>query len=109
MINHIVLFRFKKSISNQEINQVFESIKELASMFPGISNFSWGKNSNQEKMSVGYEYALFLQFDSEETRTKYQQHPFNEKISKEIVIPALCTQTNPAVVFDFSCNDRVSA
>ncbi len=109
MINHIVLFRFKKNISNKEINQVFESIKELANMFPGVTNFSWGKNNNQENMSADYEYALFLQFDSEETRRAYQQHPFNKKISKEIVIPALCTQTNPAVVFDFSCNGQVSA
>lgn len=109
MINHIVLLRFKKNISNQEINQVFESIKELANMFPGVTNFSWGKNNNQEDMSGGYEYGLFLQFDSEETRTAYQQHPFNKKISKEIVIPTLCTQTNPAVVFDFLCNDQASA
>ena len=104
MINHIVLFRFKKNISLNEITEVFEKIGKLASFFPGVTNYSWGKNNNQENRSAGYEYGLFLQFDSEKTRLEYQEHPYNKEISKDIVIPRLCTQTDPAVVFDFSYN-----
>ena len=102
MINHIVLFRFKPGATEKEIKLVFTSIQELASKFSGVQNFSWGTNTNNEGFTSGYNHALFLQFDSEETRTAYQQHPYNHKISKEIVIPALCNKKDPAIVFDYT-------
>lgn len=104
MINHVVLFRFKPNIKSEEIQLVFDSIGKLAQKFTGVKNFSWGPNNNTEGLAQGYEYGLFLQFESEEVRTAYQDHPYNHKISQEIVIPMLCPKKNPAIVFDFNTN-----
>lgn len=104
MINHIVLFRFKPNIKAEEIQLVFNSIETLAQKFAGVKNFSWGPNTNEEGLAHGYDYALFLQFQSEDTRKAYQNDPYNHKISKEIVIPMLCPKKNPALVFDFNTN-----
>ena len=101
MINHIVLFRFKSNVTPEEIKLVFNSICTLAQKFQGVKNFSWGPNTNKEGYDQGYEYGLFLQFDSIATRSAYQNHPYNQKISQEIVIPMLCKKENPALVFDF--------
>lgn len=101
MINHVVLFRFKKSLSPQEIVHLFEQIRKLSEFFPGIKNFSWGPNNSLDDLSKGFEYALFLQFDSEETRQQYANHPFNEEISESVVRPALEDGLESALVFDY--------
>ena len=101
MINHVVLFKFKKSITSHEIEHLFEQIRKLSQIFPGIQNFSWGPNNNQEGLTQGFEYGLFLQFDSEETRKQYATHPFNAEISEKIVTPALENGLESALVFDY--------
>ena len=102
MINHIVLFKFKKSLTKKDIFHLFEQIQKLSTFFPGVQNFSWGPNNNQEGLSHGFEYSLFLQFDSEETRSKYQNHPFNKEISEKIVKPSLEKGSESALVFDYT-------
>ena len=42
MINHIILFKFKKSLTPHEIADLLEQIRKLSEFFPGIQNFSWG-------------------------------------------------------------------
>lgn len=101
MINHVVLFQFKNSIKDHEIHHLFEEIRKLSQFFPGIKNFSWGRNNNQEGLCQGFEYGLFLQFDSEATRQAYASHPFNHEISESIVKPALRDGLRSALVFDY--------
>jgi hypothetical protein len=101
MINHVVLFKFRKSLTSKEIQHLFEQIQKLSQLFPGIQNFSWGPNNNNEGLSQGFDYGLFLQFDSEETRTKYATHPLNAEISEKIVAPALENGLESALVFDY--------
>ena len=104
MINHVVLFKFKKSITSHEVEYLFEQIRKLSQIFPGIQNFSWGANNNQEGLSHGFKYGLFLQFDSEQTRREYANHPFNAEISEKIVMPALENGLESALVFDYEIN-----
>jgi len=101
MINHMVLFKFKESITEEEVIHLFEQIRKLSELFPGIRNFSWGRNNSLEDLTKGFEYALFLQFDSEETRRQYVCHPFNEEISEAVVRPALANGLESALVFDY--------
>jgi len=101
MINHIVLFKFKKSLKKEDISHLFSQIQKLSEFFPKIQNFSWGPNNNGEGLTQGFQYSLFLQFDSKETRTKYENHPFNKQISEKVVRPALEKGIESAIVFDF--------
>ncbi|HCI48996.1 MAG: hypothetical protein A2977_00305 [Alphaproteobacteria bacterium RIFCSPLOWO2_01_FULL_45_8] len=101
MINHIVLFKFKESLSLQDIDHLFTQIRKLSEFFPGIQNFSWGPNNSSYGLNRGFEYALFLQFDSEETRKQYGAHPLNEEISEKIVRPALENGLESSLVVDF--------
>lgn len=101
MIHHIVLFKFKKSITEKEIRNLFDQIYKLSKFFPSIQNFSWGPQNNNEGLNKGFEYGFSLQFDSEETRKLYSEHPFNYEISETIVKPALENGLDSALVFDY--------
>lgn len=82
MINHIILFKFKKYLTPPQISDLIEQIRKLSEFFPGIQNFSWGPRNSSESDAEGFEYGLFLQFDSEETRKQYFAHPLSPEISK---------------------------
>lgn len=100
MINHIILFKFKKSLSSQEIAELLNQIRTLSEQFPEIQNFSWGPRNSGEEDAHGFEYGLLLQFDSEETRREYFAHPLSALISKNFA-PALEGGEKGALSFDY--------
>ncbi|HCI48995.1 MAG: hypothetical protein A2977_00300 [Alphaproteobacteria bacterium RIFCSPLOWO2_01_FULL_45_8] len=100
MINHIILFKFKRSLTKQEIAELLNQIRTLSEYFPGIQNFSWGPRNSSEKDAHGFEYGLLLQFDSEETRKQYFVHPLSAEISKNFA-PALEGGEKGALSFDY--------
>jgi hypothetical protein len=100
MINHIILFKFKKSLTSEEIADLLNQIRTLSQHFPGIQNFSWGQRNSGVEDSHGFDYGLLLQFDSEETRKQYFAHPLSSLISKNFA-PALEGGAKGAISLDY--------
>lgn len=87
MFRHTVCFQFKPTTPIETIHAILTAIGNLQQTIPGIINYSWGKN-NQESTSTGkYDYCFIMDFDSQASRTAYQQHPNHLAIIEQQIIP----------------------
>lgn len=87
MIEHIVLFKFKKGIEKEKIAEMAENIKNLRSEIPAIKDLSIGENfsTRNKDFSVG----LVVRFDSKEDLMTYQKHPKHLVVIEEDVRPII--------------------
>lgn len=86
MFRHIISFKFKSSLPESEITAIFEAIGELQQKIPGIITYSWGKNQYSGPCA-SYDYCFIMDFDSQDSRDRYQTHPDHIKVVNERVIP----------------------
>lgn len=84
MIKHIVLVRFKKDISTQEIRQIFEKIGALETILPSMKSFDYGKYNGAAERHKGFDYAFYMTFDSTKERDEYLIHPEHVKVGGEL-------------------------
>jgi hypothetical protein len=97
MIRHIVLFRFRKGITDGEIENIFQKLGNLRGVIPTIQSFSWGKYENTD----GYQYGFTMKFKDEKDRDAYLTNPYHECVAKEIVFPFLEDGFNSVIAFDY--------
>ena len=74
-LRHVVLFKFKDSATKEEINNVEDVFKDLASKIEVIRDFEWGLNNSPENLNKDFTHCYFITFDSEKDREIYLPHP----------------------------------
>jgi len=74
-LRHVVLFKFKETSSEEEIQEVEEAFNALPSKISEIKDYEWGINNSPEGLNKGLTHCYFLTFDTEKDRDAYLPHP----------------------------------
>lgn len=95
-IQHMVLLKFKESVAQSEIDDLFTQLEELKDLIGGILHFSGGAYSSPEGMNKGFTHGFLMTFESAEARDIYLPHAEHERV-KSAVLPLV----DDAIAFDF--------
>jgi hypothetical protein len=74
LLRHVVLFAFKDSATNEQIDAVVADFGTLKERIPGITAYEWGTNVSPEGLNQGFTHCFTLSFSSEEDRNIYLLH-----------------------------------
>ncbi len=96
MVRHFGVFKFKPTISEEQIKECFQSMKAMVEKIPGLLAMEYGPYNSKEGLNEDFTHGFIMTFDSPESRDAYLPHPIHEEV-KELVVPRL----ERVVVFDF--------
>ncbi|HEV2613594.1 MAG TPA: Dabb family protein [Gammaproteobacteria bacterium] len=99
-IRHIVLLRFKPSLSKTDIEKIMQTFGGLKNSIPQIMSFSWGENNSPENLHQRYLHGFIMEFKNDLDRKIYLEHPEHIKLAQELIHPAIVEGALP-VVFDY--------
>jgi hypothetical protein len=100
LLRHVVMFGFKESSSDAEIQKVVDAFAALPKKIPQIADFEYGTNNSPEGLSDGLTHCFLVSFESEEDRAIYLPHPAHKEFV-EILKPHL----EKVVVIDYWAKD----
>ncbi|WP_373493212.1 Dabb family protein [Aquiflexum sp.] len=95
MVRHFGVFKFKKNISIEEIDECFISMNKMVGEIPGLLGMEYGPYNGNEGLNEDFTHGFIMTFDSEESRDEYLPHPIHDKV-KLLVVPKL----EKVIVFD---------
>lgn len=75
MIRHIVLFRYRESAQQGQIDQISHAFLGLKDNIPGILEIEHGINDSPEEKNLGFTHIFQLTFRDGEARDAYLPHP----------------------------------
>ena len=87
-LRHVVGFKFKETVSSQEIQRVEDAFAGLKSKIPQIQAFEGGNNNRPEGLNKGCTHGFILTFNTEKDRDAYLVHPDHVEFGK-LVKPVL--------------------
>jgi len=95
-VKHVALIKFKASASPALVNELWNEIKRLPSLVPGITDFAGGLNNSPEGLNQGLTHGFVMTFKDAAARDAYLPHPEHEQV-KAKVLP----HVESVMVFDF--------
>lgn len=96
MLRHIVLFKFKKSATEKQIQKVVAEFAALPKKIDAIADFEMGTDNSPEMKSKGFTHGFVVTFRDEKGRAEYLPHPAHKAFVK-IVGPVI----DDVLVFDY--------
>ena len=78
-VRHVVVFKYKKDATPEQIAQVTKAFRELKTKIPGITAFEDGVNNSPEGKNLGFTHVYLLTFESVAARDAYLPHPEHKK------------------------------
>jgi len=78
VLRHIVLYKFKETTTQAQIDEVSAEFKGLPGKIPGIVGFEAGTNVSPEGKSEGFTHAFVVSFATEKDRDAYIVHPAHQ-------------------------------
>jgi lysophospholipase L1-like esterase len=88
VLRHVVLFKFKKEITPEQIKEVEVAFAALPKKIPEIQSFEWGTNNSPEGLSKDFTHCFLVTFRDEKGRAVYLPHPEHLKFV-DLVKPRL--------------------
>ena len=74
-LRHVVLFKFKDESTAEQVKEVEDAFRALATKIPAIRDFEWGTNNSPEGLNEEFTHCFLVTFSSEEDREVYLPHP----------------------------------
>jgi hypothetical protein len=96
MLKHIVLFKFKPEITEDQVDQLAEGLGALPEIIDEIREFVFGRDVIGSERS--YDFGLVSLFDDLEAMQRYQVHPDHQKVVAHV--KQICSGV---VAVDFVC------
>lgn len=96
MLRHVVMFEFKDSSSDEEVQEVVDAFRALPAKIPEIADFEYGTNNSPEGLNDGLTHAFLVSFKTEKDREVYLPHEAH-KAFVEVLKPHL----KKVVVIDY--------
>lgn len=102
MIQHVVLFRPKASLSADERRTLVDALASAASGIPSIKRVTVGRRlllnrpGYETQMAEHYEYSAILEFNSEADLRAYLDHPAHVDLGR-----MLFTSADAVLAYDF--------
>ena len=78
-VRHVVVFKYKKTATADQIAQVTRAFRELRAKIPGITAFEDGVNNSPEGKNLGFTHVYQMTFESVAARDAYLPHPEHKK------------------------------
>lgn len=85
MIRHIVLVKFRTSITQNVIDDLFDALAGLNPLIPGMRGFDGGISVSPENLEQGFSHGFCIDFDDEAARDAYLVHPTHKELGAELV------------------------
>jgi len=85
MIRHIVLLRFKASVSEDQIADLFAELHQIDGKVPGLLAITSGKSESPEQMERGYMHGFVVDFADWAALQAYQDHPDHKALGAGLV------------------------
>ena len=104
MISHVVLFRPKPTLSDEERTALIMSLQRAVDGIPSIKRARIGKRlllnrpGYETLMAEHYEYSAILEFDSESDLRAYLDHPAHAELGQRLFMSAAAV-----LAYDFIC------
>jgi hypothetical protein len=102
MISHVVLFRPKTILSQDERVALIGSLRTAVTGIPAIKRATIGKRillnraGYETQMAEHFEYAAIMEFDSEADLRAYLDHPAHDNLGR-----LLFTSADAVLAYDF--------
>ena len=95
---HIVALKFKAEVSQTEIEDIFQGLKNLlsANLIPGLVEYTGGPYDSPEGLNKGFTHAFVMKFVDRESRDNYFPHPEHRKIV-DLIVP----RVDDSMCFDY--------
>jgi hypothetical protein len=90
MIRHIVFFKFKPEVTDNDRDQVFNLIRGAVAKIPQAKNFAIGKQLvpteewYKERLATDFTWGLSADFETEADLYTYQKHPLHMETLQEL-------------------------
>jgi hypothetical protein len=78
MLRHVVMFQFKESSSEADVQKVVDAFRGLPSKISEIADFEYGVNNSPEGLTGGLTHCFLVTFKSEADRAAYLPHPAHQ-------------------------------
>lgn len=85
MIEHIVLFQVKPYVEPGAVDQMFEGLRVLKDVVPGIIDLSVGRNFTDR--GKGYNCGLVVRLESRQALELYRDHPAHQAVLNNLIKP----------------------
>lgn len=96
LLRHVVMFQFKESSSEKEVQQVVDAFRALPGKISQIADFEYGTNNSPEKLNDGLTHCFLVTFKTEKDREAYLPHTAHKEFV-EVLKPHL----EKVLVFDY--------
>lgn len=96
LLRHVVLFKFKDEIGEEQLKVMTDSFKALEEYIDCVISIEWGEDISPEGLSKGYTHCFIVTFGSEADRDMYLTHPKHLSFVNSIE-----SQLGDACVVDF--------
>jgi hypothetical protein len=83
-IKHIVCFKFKKHVSDGEIEKLKKSFFSLKNKIPGVISITGGQNNSPENLNKEFSHGFVITFKNEQARTEYLPHPEHQNFVSQL-------------------------
>lgn len=84
LLRHVVLFQFKESASEEDVQKIVAEFDKLPKSIDSIVDYERGVNNSPEGLNEGLTHAFIVTFDSEEGRDAYLPHPAHQAFVKQL-------------------------
>jgi hypothetical protein len=100
MLRHVVMFKFKESSSETDVQTVVDAFRTLKASIPEVAAFEYGADNSPEGLAAGFTHCFLISFKSEADRDVYLPHP-KHKAFVEVLKPHL----DKVQVIDYWANE----
>lgn len=84
VLQHVVLFSFPDEPTAEQAGDIHSYIREWPDNIPGIRALRFGEALFTDR-ACGYQYLLYMEFDSVEKMRSYQAHPVHQKFLSWVI------------------------
>ena len=96
VLRHVVLFKFKDEVSEEQIQEVVDAFSALPDKIDTIVDYETGTDVSVENKAAGFTHGFVVSFADAKGRDIYLPHPAHQEFVK-LVGPRL----DNVLVFDF--------
>lgn len=96
VLRHVVLFKFKDSVTEEQVQEVVDAFRALPEKIETIEDFEYGTDISVENKSKGFTHGFVVTFRDKKGRDTYLPHPAHQEFV-ELVGPRL----DDVLVFDY--------
>jgi len=105
MIRHIVLFKFKKSLNQNDIQQIADLLLNMRNKISQIKDCKWITNIHDRNHDYGFKHGISIDFANQKDLQDYIAHQHHAEVCEHHLFPSLEDGINGLLVFDYEMMD----